>query len=140
LATTAQTIIDRALRLISAIASGSSPTASETADGLTALNAMIASWQLDKLNVYAYVDTSFPLTANDASYTVGPSGNFDLTPRPTKNRTGICPQRKYRLSGGVDRLREVVRNSRQDITNRYSDICLLRAFHAHRYTTIVACA
>jgi hypothetical protein len=84
LATTAQTIIDRALRLISAIASGSSPTASETADGLTALNAMIASWQLDKLNVYAYVDTSFPLTANDASYTVGPSGNFDLTPRPPK--------------------------------------------------------
>ena len=84
MATTAQTIIDRALRLISAIASGSSPTASETADGLTALNAMIASWQLDKLNVYAYVDNVFTLVPIDASYTVGPLGNFNLTPRPPK--------------------------------------------------------
>ena len=81
---TAQTIIDRALRLISAIASGESPETAETADGLTALNAMIASWQIDKLNVYAYVDTSFTMTATDASYTVGPAGNFALTPRPPK--------------------------------------------------------
>jgi hypothetical protein len=81
---TAQTIIDRALRLIGAIASGESPTTAESNDGLTALNAMISSWQTEKLNVYAFVDTSFNLAAADNSYTVGPAGNFALTPRPQK--------------------------------------------------------
>ncbi len=81
---TAQTIIDRALRLIGAIASGESPTTAESNDGLTALNAMVASWQTEKLNVYSFVDTAFTLVATDASYTVGPAGNFALTPRPPK--------------------------------------------------------
>ena len=81
---TAQTIVDRALRLIGAIASGESPTAAESSDGLTALNAMISSWQTEKLFVYAFVDTAFTMTPTDASYTVGPSGNFNLTPRPPK--------------------------------------------------------
>lgn len=81
---TAQTIIDRALRLIGAVASGESPTTAESNDGLTALNAMISSWQTEKLNVYAFVDTEFTLVAADSSYTVGPSGNFALTPRPPK--------------------------------------------------------
>lgn len=81
---TAQTIIDRALRLIGAIASGESPTTAESNDGLVSLNAMISSWQTDKLNVFAFVDTAFTLSAGDGSYTVGPSGNFNLTPRPVK--------------------------------------------------------
>ena len=81
---TAQTIIDRALRLIGAIASGESPTTAESNDGLTALNAMISSWQTERLFVYAMVDTALTLTPSDASYTVGPSGNFNLTPRPQK--------------------------------------------------------
>jgi len=79
-----QTIIDRALRLIGAIASGESPTAAESNDGLVALNAMISSWQTEKLNVYAFVDTAFTLVNGDGSYTVGPAGNFALTPRPSK--------------------------------------------------------
>lgn len=81
---TAQTIIDRALRLLGAIASGESPTADESADGLISLNNMLESWQADKLTVYAYVDTAFTMVASTGSYTVGPSGNFNLTPRPPK--------------------------------------------------------
>lgn len=81
---TAQTIIDRAMRLIGAIASGESPTAAESTDALAALNAMIESWQTERLYVYAMVDTAFTLVPTDASYTVGPAGNFALTPRPPK--------------------------------------------------------
>lgn len=81
---TAQSVIDRALRLIGAIASGASPTTAESNDGLTALNAMISSWQTEKLFVYAFVDTAFTMSVGDASYTVGPAGNFALTPRPSK--------------------------------------------------------
>ena len=81
---TAQTIIDRAARLVSGIASGESCTAAESADGLIALNAMLEAWQVDKLDVYAFVDTAYSLVANTQSYTVGPAGNFALTPRPAK--------------------------------------------------------
>lgn len=81
---TSQTLIDRAMRLIGAIASGESPTPQESADALVALNAMISSWQTEKLYVYAFVDTAFTLIPTDSSYTVGPAGNFNLTPRPSK--------------------------------------------------------
>lgn len=81
---TAQTIVERALRLIGATESGETPTAGELADGLTALNDMIESWQTDRLTVFAYVDTAFTMVNGDNSYTVGPSGNFNLTPRPSK--------------------------------------------------------
>lgn len=81
---TAQTIIDRSLRLLGAIASGESPTTAESNDALIALNAMIESWQTEKLTVYSYVDTAFTLSNGDSSYTVGPAGNFAITPRPDK--------------------------------------------------------
>lgn len=81
---TVQTLIDRALRLISATESGEAPTAQESADALISLNNMLESWQLDRLMVYTYVETAFTMVAGDASYTVGPSANFNLTPRPSK--------------------------------------------------------
>lgn len=81
---TSQTLIDRAARLVSAIGSGESCTADESADGLIALNAMLEAWQIDKLDVYAFVDTAYSLVAGTQSYTVGPAGNFALTPRPAK--------------------------------------------------------
>lgn len=81
---TSQTLIDRSLRLLGVIASGESPTSEESNDCLVALNAMISSWQTEKLYVYAFVETAFTLVSGDSSYTVGPAGNFALTPRPTK--------------------------------------------------------
>jgi hypothetical protein len=81
---TAQTLIDRALRLIGAVESGESPTAQESADGLVALNAMLGSWQTERLIVFAYLDSYVSLTPGDSSYTLGPSANIPLTPRPSK--------------------------------------------------------
>jgi hypothetical protein len=80
----AQTLIDRALRLLGATASGESPTAQESADALISLNNLLESWQADKQLVYALTDTAFTVTAGDGSYTVGPASNFALTPRPPK--------------------------------------------------------
>jgi hypothetical protein len=81
---TSQSLIDRAARLVGAVNSGVSCTAAESADGLIALNAMLEAWQIEKLDVYAFVDTAYSLVAATSSYTVGPAGNFALTPRPYK--------------------------------------------------------
>ena len=81
---TAQNVIDRALRLVGAIASGESPTAQEGTDALAALNNLIETWQTEKLIVWAYTDTAFTMSVGDGSYTVGPAGNFALTPRPSE--------------------------------------------------------
>ena len=81
---TVQTRINRAMRLIGATASGESPTSQESADCLTALNAMLESWQTEKLIVYAFVDTGFTMVNGTGSYSLGPSANFNLTPRPSK--------------------------------------------------------
>lgn len=81
---TANDIIGRAHRLLGAAEHGDALSAAAYQDGLMALNAMIESWQLDSLAVYAFAETALTLTIGDASYTVGPNGNFNITPRPTK--------------------------------------------------------
>jgi hypothetical protein len=80
---TAQTIINRAMRLIGALEAGETPTADETTDVLYALNSMLESWRLERLMVYAITDTTKTLTPNDAVYTVGPSQDIDVV-RPIK--------------------------------------------------------
>lgn len=80
---TAQTLIDRALRLCGALASGESPSAQETADSLIALNSMVDSWQTDRLAIYAVQDVTKTLTVSDGSYTIGSSGDINTT-RPVK--------------------------------------------------------
>ena len=84
IAQTAQKIVNKALRMIGHLRPDEISTATESAYALDSLNTMISSWQTEKLVVYAFVDTAFTLSASDGSYTVGPAGNFALTPRPTK--------------------------------------------------------
>lgn len=76
---TAQTLIDRACRLVGAVASGESASTDETADFLIALNAMIESWNLDRLAIYAISDVTKVLTASDGSYTIGSGGDINTT-------------------------------------------------------------
>lgn len=79
---TASAIIRRSLRLIGAIAAGETPAASEQADALEALNAMLDSWRTESLTVYALRDETLTLTGA-ASYTIGAGGNLNTT-RPVR--------------------------------------------------------
>ena len=76
---TAATIISRAMRLIGQVGSGESPTTAETADGLTALNALLDSWRNKRLMCYAMQEETLTLAASDGSYTIGPSGDLNTT-------------------------------------------------------------
>jgi hypothetical protein len=78
---TGRELITASLRLNGAIASGESLAAAEATDGLAAFNRMLDSWSIEGLIVYALTqETALTLTAGDATYTLGTSG--DITTRP----------------------------------------------------------
>lgn len=76
-------IITKALQKIGAVTKSETISADDAADALSSLNAMISSWSLDSLLVYASILESFTLTAGDSSYTIGSTGDFN-TSRPTE--------------------------------------------------------
>jgi len=80
---TARTLIKAALRAIGVIASGETPSASEMADGLEALQIMLRGWGAERIMVYTTTNEHFTLTANDGDYTIGSGGDFNTT-RPTR--------------------------------------------------------
>jgi hypothetical protein len=79
---TALDVIKRSLRLLGALGEGETPTASEGADCLVALNAMLDSWWAKTLAVFYVQSESFTWTGAQAMRTMGPGGNF-VTTRPS---------------------------------------------------------
>jgi hypothetical protein len=78
---TAQTILDRALRLLHQIPTGGSSVGSQASEGLIALNAMMDRWRNDRLTTYALQEETVPLTASSTSKTMGATGDL-VTTRP----------------------------------------------------------
>lgn len=71
---TVQQVINRSFRLLGVIAQGQTADASDTADALTALNAMLDGWRNEKLMVDSFATITVPLVSSQASYTIGASG------------------------------------------------------------------
>lgn len=71
------------MRLAGVIGKGETPDDEEAADGLTALNSMLDSWQTERLFVYQISENSFSWGAGSQSRTVGAAGNFVMA-RPAK--------------------------------------------------------
>lgn len=81
--TTAVQIITRAMRIARVIGKGETLDSDESADGLTALNSMLDSWQTERLSVYQIRSESFTWAGSQQSRTVGAAGNF-VTDRPAR--------------------------------------------------------
>ncbi|MGH9404405.1 MAG: hypothetical protein ACRD3D_01055 [Terriglobia bacterium] len=79
----AQRLINSALRLVGATASGEGPTGDESKDSLAALNDMLDSWNTQRLAIYTVVRNVFSLVSGKGSYTYGTGGDFDA-PRPPR--------------------------------------------------------
>lgn len=82
MATVQTALINRAMRMLSLIKSGSSPTANESNDVLVALNSMLDSWRTDELTVYSVDEITGNIMASKQSYTLGPSGTDIVAVRP----------------------------------------------------------
>lgn len=80
---TAIQLITRAMRLAGTIGKAETPDDDEAADGLAALNAMLDSWQIQRLFVYQIRAETFTWAANDQTQTVGSGGDFN-TDLPTR--------------------------------------------------------
>lgn len=76
---TAQTIINRALRLIGAVASGDSPSGDESADALNVLNSVLEWYRNEPNMAWTVDDVSGTISGGTSSYTLGPSGDINTT-------------------------------------------------------------
>jgi hypothetical protein len=82
-------IITNAMRKLGAIATNETPTAAELADGLTAFNDVLETLSTEDLSVWETSVDTFNLVINQASYTIGPAGNFNTT-RPVAITNAYC--------------------------------------------------
>lgn len=76
-------LITRSMRIGRVIGKGESLDDDEAADGLTAVNAMLDIWKIERLNVYQIVQGSYTWPATTTSRTIGSGGNFAAT-RPDR--------------------------------------------------------
>jgi hypothetical protein len=82
---TARTLIRDAMQEIGALATGEALATADADAGLTRLNAMLKLWQTERLTIFQVTRSAFGVTANQASYTIGPSASapdWTLAVRP----------------------------------------------------------
>lgn len=80
---TGQSVINRAMRLCGALASGESPTTTESTDALAILNDMLDEWNAQRLAIFQIQTNEFSLVGGTQTYTCGSGGTFNMA-RPAK--------------------------------------------------------
>ena len=101
--------INRALRLIGALAEGESPSAATSQDALVALNQMIDSWNTENLSIFSTEDQTFTWPAGESMQTLGPTGDF-VGNRPVT----VLPSTYFKTSTGTS---YVIQPINQDMYN-----------------------
>lgn len=74
---TARTLITRSLQLIGVVASGETPTADESNDGLLTLNDLLQQLQFQGLSIFTITRATKAIVASQATYTIGAAGDFN---------------------------------------------------------------
>lgn len=77
-------LVTSSFRLINRLAPGRTIGPSELAAGVECLNAMIDSWNADRLFIYRIAAATYTLTPNTQSYTIGPSAATFTAARPER--------------------------------------------------------
>lgn len=93
---TARSLIRRALLLLGATSSAEALPADVAQDALAALNDMVASWSLERFNIYHTPRLEVPMVPGQAVYTWGLPGGAIAQPRPLRLESAL-----YQLAGDV---------------------------------------
>lgn len=72
-------LLQDALTEIGVLGEGETPSAEALTTGLRTFNRMIGNWSTQNLLIYAQTEETFPLVANQATYLMGPAGDFNTT-------------------------------------------------------------
>lgn len=114
---TPQDLITFALKAVGVLGVGQSALAEDYADAFSALNAMLATWNVKRWLVYHLVDVSIATTGQQ-SYTIGPGQDFNV-PNPTRLEKAYFRQFIQNVPNQVDFPLEILQ-SHED----YSQISL----------------
>ena len=102
--TTVLELIRAALNVTNVLFDGQDPDANTAKSALFQLNSMLDSWTADSLAVYAQRNDLFTLVPGQASYTLGPGGEWDM-PRPVEVTAA-----QVRTGGNVEYPLQIVSN------------------------------
>jgi hypothetical protein len=72
-------LVEASLKRLRVVMAGGTPSAEDQADAFTRLNSLVRSWSLQPGTIHQVVRTTWTITASQASYTVGTSGNVAIT-------------------------------------------------------------
>lgn len=88
-------IVSQALYKAGITGRGITPSNADTQDALADLNDMIDQWNTDRFLVWNMVSTGFVGDGRVTPYTVGPGGNYALTPRPNRIYNAFLRQLEF---------------------------------------------
>lgn len=91
MATTPQDIIRAALKKAGILGVGQTALSEDTNDAFDDMQDMLGQWQRKRWLIWHLVDYAFTSTGA-TSYTVGPSGNFNINPRPDRIESAFFRQ------------------------------------------------
>jgi len=89
--TTGLSIVTQALKKSGILGSGGTASASDQNDALADLNDMLAQARTEKFMTWAELDVGF-VSTGAYTYTVGPGGNYNVTPRPNRIQAAYVRQ------------------------------------------------
>lgn len=86
--TTARDVVTFSLKKSGILGVGRPPSAEDLSDGMSDLNDMLALWNRQRWMIWDEVN--YVLTSTGAlTYTAGPGGDFDVTPRPNRIKSAF---------------------------------------------------
>lgn len=97
--TTGRDVINQALWKAGITGRGITPSSTDTADALADLNDMLGQWRSQRFMVWNMLNTGFVGDGRSTPYTVGPTGEYAMTPRP--NRINSAFVRQLQGTGGL---------------------------------------
>src|SRR5882672_5059664 len=97
---TGRDVVYDALRRAGVTGRGIAPSNTDTVDALADLNDMLDQWRTQSFMVWDKLSTGFPSDGRTTPYTVGPGGEYNMTPRPNRIYSAFVRQ----VSSGVGNL------------------------------------